>query len=188
MDTPVLIAIVVVVALVAALLGWGMGRRRRSSGLKDRFGPEYDRVVEESRDRGSAETELEARAERRAQLDIRPLDPDAQRRYQESWRVVQQRFVDEPGEAVQDADRLVMRVMRERGYPMDDFEQRSADISVDHPVVVENYRTAHAIAMDQEQGRASTEDLRQALVSYRALFEELLESDEGRPGIREATR
>src|SRR5207249_3861327 len=114
------------------------------------------------------------RARRRDELDIRPVNSAARDRYLEEWRVVQARFVDAPAEAVRDADGLVGRVMGDMGYPMGDFEQRQADVSVDHPVVVENYRAAHAISVRNDGGSASTEDLRQAMVHYRALFEDLL--------------
>jgi hypothetical protein len=174
MDTGLLIAIIVVIVLLAALAFFA-GRQRRSRQLKDTFGPEYDRTVEQAGDRRAAEAELRDRAERRQQLDIVPLDPEARTRYLEAWRNTQARFVDEPVEATREADRLITSVMRDRGYPVDDFEQRAADISVDHPQVVDDYRAAHAIAAANDRSEASTEDLRQALVHYRSLFEELLE-------------
>ena len=139
------------------------------------FGPEYDRTVEEAGDRRAAETELRERTERRAGFDVVPLEPEARTRYVEAWRNTQAQFVDEPVEATREADRLITSVMRDRGYPVDDFEQRAADISVDHPQVVDDYRAAHAIAAANDRSEASTEDLRQALVHYRSLFEELLE-------------
>jgi hypothetical protein len=174
MDTGLLVAILVVLALlvVVALV---VGRQRRSHRLRDRFGPEYDRTVAEAGDRREAEAKLQERTERRQQLDIVPLDPAARDRYVEAWRQTQARFVDEPAEATREADRLISEVMRERGYPVEDFEQRAADVSVDHPQVVDDYRAAHAIAAANERSEASTEDLRQALVHYRSLFEELLE-------------
>jgi FtsZ-interacting cell division protein ZipA len=174
MDTGLLIAIVVVIVLLA-LLAFFAGRQRRSRQLKDRFGPEYDRTVERAGDQRAAESELLDRAERRQQLDIVPLDPEARTRYLEAWRNTQAQFVDAPAEATREADRLITSVMRDRGYPVDDFEQRAADISVDHPQVVDDYRAAHAIAAANDRSEASTEDLRQALVHYRSLFEELLE-------------
>jgi hypothetical protein len=174
MDTGLLIAILVVIVLLA-LLAFFAGRQRRRRQLKDRFGPEYDRTVEQAGDRRAAEAELLERAERRQRLDIVPLDPEARTRYMEAWRNTQARFVDEPAEATREADRLITSVMRDRGYPVDDFEQRAADISVDHPQVVDDYRAAHGIAMANDRSEASTEDLRQALVHYRSLFEELLE-------------
>jgi hypothetical protein len=174
MDTGLLVAIVVVIILLA-LLAFFAGRQRRSRNLKDTFGPEYDRTVEQAGDRRAAEAELRERAERRAELNIVPLEPEARTRYIEAWRNTQAQFVDEPVEATREADRLITSVMRDRGYPVDDFEQRAADISVDHPQVVDDYRAAHAIAAANERSEASTEDLRQALVHYRSLFEELLE-------------
>ncbi|MDP9295472.1 MAG: DUF4381 domain-containing protein [Actinomycetota bacterium] len=168
--------ILVALAVIAAVLVvWWFARRRRTKGLRSTFGPEYDRTVEESDSRRRAESELTERRNRRAQLDIQPLTPAAQARYQGSWRGIQLLFVDEPAGALSDADRVVTQVMSERGYPMDDFDQRFADLSVDHPGVVHNYRAAHAISMANDQGAASTEDLRQAMVHFRALLEELLE-------------
>ena len=174
MDTGLLVAILVVLILLA-LLAIFAGRQRRSRKLQDTFGPEYDRTVEEAGDRRAAETELQERTERRAGFDIVPLEPEARTRYIEAWRNTQAQFVDEPVEATREADRLITSVMRDRGYPVDDFEQRAADISVDHPQVVDDYRAAHAIAAANDRSEASTEDLRQALVHYRSLFEELLE-------------
>ena len=174
MDTGLLIAILVVLILLA-LLAIFAGRQRRSRKLQDTFGPEYDRTVEEAGDRRAAETELQERTERRAGFDIVPLEPEARARYIEAWRNTQAQFVDEPVEATREADRLITSVMRDRGYPVDDFDQRAADISVDHPQVVDDYRAAHAIAAATDRSEASTEDLRQALVHYRSLFEELLE-------------
>ena len=180
MDTGIIILIVVVVVLllvgglVAARLG---AKNRRSKQLRDRFGPEYDRAVDQHGGRKEAEENLTERQERREGLDIRPLEPDQQQRFAEEWRRVQGRFVDAPQEAVRESDHLVKEVMRQRGYPVEDFNQRADDISVDHPHVVENYRSAGHIAERNERGEAGTEDLRQATVHYRALFEELLETN-----------
>jgi hypothetical protein len=174
MDTGLLVAILVVVILLA-LLAFFAGRQRRSRKLQDKFGPEYDRTVEQAGDRRAAEAELQERAERRQSFDIAPLEPEARARYLEAWRNTQAQFVDEPAQATREADRLITSVMRDRGYPVDDFEQRAADVSVDHPQVVDDYRAAHAIAARNDRSEASTEDLRQALVHYRSLFEELLE-------------
>jgi hypothetical protein len=162
---------------VLALLGvaaWMGYRRRRTARLQEAFGPEYDRAVHATGDQREAESELGARQKRRAGLDIRPLDSMARQRHAEAWRVAQERFVDSPGDAVREAERLVTVVMRERGYPIEDFETRAADVSVDHPRVVENYRAAHRIAQANEGDGAETEDLRQAMVHYRTLFQELL--------------
>jgi FtsZ-interacting cell division protein ZipA len=176
MDTGLLVAILIVLA-VLVVLALFLSRQRRSRKLKEQFGPEYDRTVAEAGDRKEAEARLQERTERRQQLDIVPLDPADRDRYVEAWRQTQARFVDEPAEATREADRLITEVMRQRGYPIDDFEQRAADISVDHPQVVDDYRAAQAIASANERSEASTEDLRQALVHYRSLFEELLEVD-----------
>jgi hypothetical protein len=177
--------IVAVVVLAAIGLALWMARRQRSTRLRQQFGPEYERAVAERGARRHGESELRERQRRRAQLAIRPLAPESRHRYVEGWRQTQARFVDSPGGAISEADRLVMDVMRERGYPVEDFEQRSADVSVDHPAVVDNYRAAHAISMANDHGKATTEDLRQAMVHYRALVVELLESEEpGQPARR----
>ncbi|HEU4398627.1 MAG TPA: hypothetical protein VFU54_12440 [Actinomycetota bacterium] len=176
MDTGLLVVILIVLALLV-VLALVAGRQRRSRRLREQFGPEYDRTVAEAGDRNEAESVLQERTARRQQLDIVPLDPADRARYLESWRQTQARFVDEPAEATREADRLITAVMRDRGYPIDDFEQRAADVSVDHPQVVDDYRAAQAIAAANERSEASTEDLRQALVHYRSLFEELLEVD-----------
>ena len=176
MDTGLLVAILIVLALLVVLALFA-SRRRRSRKLRERFGPEYDRTVAEAGDRKEAESRLQERTARRQGLDVVPLDPADRDRYVEAWRQTQARFVDEPAEATREADRLITAVMRQRGYPIDDFEQRAADISVDHPQVVDDYRAAQAIAAANERSEASTEDLRQALVHYRSLFEELLEVD-----------
>lgn len=172
----VLLLVIVIVAAVVAF--WLFSQRRKSEELKERFGPEYEHAVQEHGERGRAEEALAARAERVEQLHIRPLPPEQSARYGESWRSVQSRFVDEPTAAIAEADRLISEVMQTRGYPMGDFEQRADDISVDHPRVVENYRAAHAIAGRTGSGEASTEDMRQAMVHYRSLFDELIETRE----------
>ena len=190
METWMVILIVVAIVAIAALVWWAM-TRRRTSDLRERFGPEYDRTVETTEDRRTAERELAARQARREQLNIRPLTTDARQRYEAQWNDVQAQFVDQPTSAVARADELVLAVMHERGYPMDDFEQRAADVSVDHPKVVEHYRAAHGISA-QVGTNASTEDMRQAVVHYRALFAELLRADddgvETPPMPREAAR
>jgi hypothetical protein len=165
--------IVLLIALVAAAVV--IVRQRRSQQLQEGFGPEYGRTLADRGDRREAEAELRERRERREQLEIRQLEPDARERYVDRWRGAQRTFVDQPAAAVAEADALVIEVMRERGYPVeDDFDRRAADISVDHPVVVENYREAHAISGRAVRDEASTEDLRQAMIHFRALFEELL--------------
>jgi hypothetical protein len=174
---------IIVVAVVAALvvlaaMAYYM-KNRRSSRLQQRFGPEYERALAERDSRREAEAELVDRERKREQINIVPLSPESQERYAKSWRDVQTEFVDDPSGAVQKADRLVTDVMRERGYPIDDFEQRAADISVDHPDVVQHYRAAHAIYLKGSgDNGAGTEDLRQGFVHYRALFEDLLETRE----------
>lgn len=166
----------VLIALVlVALIVWFAVGRRRSQQLRERFGPEYDRTVRAEGAVRKAEAALEARAKRVDSLHIRPLSTSDATRFDTSWRAVQSRFVDDPKGAVTEADRLVGEVMGARGYPLSDFEQRVADISVDHADVVMNYRAAREIAAQHAAGRATTEDLRQAMVHYRALFRELLE-------------
>jgi FtsZ-interacting cell division protein ZipA len=181
MQRDVLIVIgVVALALVLALV-WVTMQRRRREHLKRRFGPEYDQTVQHRKDLREAERELEARERRVAKFDIRPLSREDAARFTEAWRQTQARFVDDPQGAVTDADRLVTELMDARGYPISDFAQRAADISVDHPRVVVNYRAARAIAERHAHGEASTEDLRQALVHYRELFSDLLETQGEEP-------
>ena len=169
----VVLAIVVVAVLGVAM--WQGLARRRSSRLQRRFGPEYNRLVNSAESKRDAESELQAREERRRRLDIQPLSEAARDRYLRSWQADQARFVDDPRSAVASADSLIQSVMSERGYPVEDFEQRASDISVDHPRVVENYREGHRLAQASAGGDESTEDLRQAMRRYRALFDELLE-------------
>jgi hypothetical protein len=173
MDTQLMwvIAAAVVVFVILALFAV---RRRRSERLRQRFGPEYERTVREAGDVRKAEAALDARAARVKRLHIHPLSAEDAHQFSEGWRLVQARFVDDPRGAVTQADQLVGEVMRARGYPVGEFEQRVEDISVDHPSVVMNYRAARAIADAHVRGQASTEDLRQAMVHYRALFAELL--------------
>jgi hypothetical protein len=177
----IIVAIVVIAA--AAALGFLLLQRRRSEQLQDRFGPEYKRVVaERGGDRQEAESELQDRFKRRSTFEVRDLEPASRDRYAERWRQAQSRFVDQPASAIAEADALVLEVMSDRGYPVaDDFEQRAADVSVDHPEVVEHYRAAHGISQRATDGRASTEDLRQAMVHFRALFAELLGREERHP-------
>jgi hypothetical protein len=178
MDQVTVVAIVVGV-LVLALVGWYVWQRQRSEALRARFGPEYDRAVREAGDdRRRAETELLKRQERVEHLEIRPLRAEQREDYLQRWRAVQAKFVDDPRGAVSDADGLVEDVMKARGYPVSDFDQRAADLSVHHPAVVSNYRAARDIAQRHRRGEASTEDLRQAMVHYRALFQDLLEDRE----------
>jgi len=177
MGTLIAIVVVVIVVLAIGAAVATIGKRKRDSKqLQGRFGPEYDRALEQHGDKKEAEGHLKQREERHAGLNIQPLAPEQQQHFAGEWRNLQARFVDAPQEAVRESDHLVREVMRQRGYPVDNFDQRADDISVDHPHVVENYRSAGAIAERNERGEASTEDLRQATVHYRALFEELLDT------------
>lgn len=180
----VVVIIVILVIIAIALFAYSRTQRRRQ--LRQQFGPEYDRAVQESGSRARADQELQGRLERHQQLDIRALPEGDRERYLQDWSDLQTRFVDAPSQAVREADLLVIEVMRARGYPMDDFEQRAADVSVDHPDLVQNYREAHQISLANDQNMASTEDLRRALVHYRSLFNELLQppsgGSEGTPG------
>lgn len=167
----ILIGVAVVVLVVAVVVGMRVSRTRR---LKDAFGPEYDHTVDEAGSRAEAESELRDRQKRHEELDLKPLAPEVRDDYIEQWRTTQERFVDDPHGATLEADHLVLEVMRARGYPVEDIDQRAADISVDHPDLVGNYRSAHDITVRQTAGEATTEDLRNAMRHYRALFDELL--------------
>ena len=169
----ILIAVAAIVLIVAAAL-WFTMRYRRRRALRERFGSEYDRTIGAVKSRRKAEGELAGRTERRETLEIQPLTEEARELYAVQWSEIQGRFVDRPQVAVVEADDLVTHVMRDRGYPVDDFESQSELVSVDHPDVVQNYRAAHDVYTKATTGEASTEDLRQAVVSYRALFEELV--------------
>jgi hypothetical protein len=169
------IVIAVAVVLVGGIAIWLFTSKRRTARLRSQFGgAEYARAVKEDGGRRQGEAGLDKRADRVEGLHIRPLSPGDRARFVESWGRVQGRFVDGPGGAVTDADQLLGQVMSARGYPVSEFEQRAADISVDHPLVLENYRAAHHVAVRQTQGQANTEDLRQAMIHYRTLFEELV--------------
>jgi hypothetical protein len=165
------------VILVIAVLAWMYVRKRRSTtaDLRQRFGPEYERAVREQGSERKAEAKLTVRQKRIEKLNIRDLDPMESERFSERWKSVQSRFVDSPKGAVTEADDLVSSLMKARGYPVSDFDQRAADISVDHPRVVENYRSAHEVAMRVGKDKATTEDLRTAMIHYRSLFEELVQ-------------
>ena len=169
----IVIAAVVVLAVLAAAL-----RMRRTQHLKGQFGPEYDRITADAPTRREAEAELRERERRREQFELRPLDPRKADRYRSRWQNLQASFVDDPAGSVVEADAMIRSVMKDRGYPVEDFETRAADLSVDHPNVVQNYRTAHGIALEHERGDADTESLRTALRHYRALFDELMETKE----------
>ena len=170
-------AAVLVVLTLVMLAVLSVTGRRKTRRLKEHFGAEYERTVDEAGDQRAAEQELIARERKRQKLDVVALSPDAHKKYAEQWHVVQRVFVDDPSGAVDEADRLVTEVMRERGYPVDDFDQRASDISVDHPDTVEHYRAAHTLYLAQEKADIGTEAQRQAFVHYRALFEQLLGAD-----------
>jgi hypothetical protein len=183
------ILLVVVVAVVAA--AWLIGReqkRRQSLRLRQHFGSEYGRVVAEKGTQAKAESELIARQKRVEKLKIVPLTSADAARFRDAWEALQSRFVDNPKGVVVEADGLVRDLMVKRGYPMGDFERRAADISVDHPKVVETYRSARAIAIRDKQGEASTEELRKAVVYYRTLFDELLEVRDPNPGLAQRNK
>jgi hypothetical protein len=180
------IVLLIAAVIVIAVFVWYLLREQRSKRLRSRFGPEYDDVLRRYGDRPRAEEALASREKRMEKIYIRPLSHDEHDRFAEQWHIVQGRFVDDPPGSIHDADQLVCEVMRARGYPMSEFEHRAEDLSVDHPLVVRNYRLAHEIAESHEQGQASTEDLRQALVYYRDLFDELLEAHvSGRRRVRQ---
>ncbi|HZD74996.1 MAG TPA: hypothetical protein VE776_14115 [Actinomycetota bacterium] len=175
MSTSLLVAIIIAAAVVVVVVVLA-GQRLRTRRLREQFGPEYERTLARTGDRRAGESELADREQRHRRLEIVDLDPADRTRYLEAWRATQGRFVDDPAGATREADELVSSVMRDRGYPVDEFEQRVGDISVDHPQVAENYRAAHAVSLANERGLASTDDLRQAFVHYRSLFAELLDS------------
>lgn len=171
------IVAIVVVAVIA--LGAVVARNRRTAMLRERFGPEYDRAIAGSDDKHAAEAELLARQKQRAQFDVKPL-PEAERlRFAGDWRGLQERFMDEPAQAVDAADALITRVMEARGYPMRDFDTQAELVSVDYPETVENYRIAHAVQLRSQAKQASTEELREAMLRYRSLFDELLRPEGG---------
>jgi hypothetical protein len=174
LGTPQIIAIAVVLLLVVGLVAWLLSQKRRSARLRERFGPEYERAVAEGGDRKRAEAALAERAHRVETFHLRPLSPSDRANFVEGWTRVQAHFVDNPSGAVSEADQLLGVVMAARGYPVADFEQRAADISVDHAGVVQNYRTAHDIALRHARGEANTEDLRKAMIHYRELFDHLV--------------
>src|SRR5437764_2117780 len=179
MDPKIVTAIIIVIAVVAVVAVLLITRRRNTEHLKQKFGSEYDHLVQEHRDPKLAETVLAEREKRVSQFEIRALPPAERDRYAQQWALVQKKFVDDPKAAVNEADKLVTDVMTARGYPMAEFNQRAADISVNYPNAVANYRAAHEIVLRHGRGQASTEDLRKAMVHFRSLFDELL----GKPGV-----
>ena len=174
MDPKVLVGIIVVLAIIVIAAIVISRRRHRSTHLKQQFGPEYERALQQHGNAAKAEAALAEREERVHKFTIRELPATDRAAYADEWAAVQRRFVDDPSMAVSEADRLVNRVMTARGYPMGDFDRRAEDISVNYPGVVQNYRSACEIVARHSSGRASTEDLRQAMVYYRSLFDELL--------------
>jgi hypothetical protein len=178
---PVTLILGVCLVLAIGFAFWMYLQKKQTQKLRTKFGPEYDKAIGEHRDRGHAETELQNRVKRVAKFNIHPLKTEDRLRYSEDWRREQSLFVDDPPAAVNHADTLVQDVMQRRGYPVGDFDQNATDLSVDHPRVVENYRIAHEIAIRQGQDRGSTEDLRKAMVSYRVLFEDLLDETIAKP-------
>ena len=186
MDQSTLLIIVAVVAVVViALIVWGAMRKRRTDRLRDQFGDEYDRTVEQRGKKAEAEAALEERAERVEKLNIRPLSPEERDSFSREWRDVKALFVDSPVEAVHHADRLLGTIMKTRGYPMADFDRRYEDLTVDHGEVARHYRDGHDIVTRHQNGKASTEDLRQAMIHFEALFDDLVnevpEDSEARP-------
>jgi hypothetical protein len=177
-ETLMIVAITVAVCVLIGVGAWILYTRMRSQRLQQHFGAEYERTVERAQDRDLAEAELESRRERVSKYKIVPLSEEDRAHYRQAWEQTQTRFVDDPGRATREADELIIVVMEKRGYPVHSFEQAAADLSVNHPIVVENYRAAAALAQRNRQGQANTEDLRQALVRYRTLFNELLQPGE----------
>jgi flagellar basal body-associated protein FliL len=186
--TIIIAAAVVAVLVIAGVLIWVFSRRRRLAKLRDQFGPEYDHTVRSMGDERKAVAELEERQKRVEALEIQPLSIVQRDRFVSQWRAIQTNFVDDPRQAIVDADKLIQEVMQLRAYPVTDFEQMAADLSVHYPQVVSNYRRAHEIAEKSAQGQADTEEMRQAMVYYRSLFEDLVEAEgeEEKPALQEA--
>lgn len=192
-DTTVLVLIIVVVVLVLALAvgGFLLAKARRSKQLQEHYGPEYERSLHETGDRRAAENQLAERESRRKKLDVRELSADERDRYTSSWTAIQRGFVDDPVQSVQEADVLVVDIMRTRGFPVDDADRRTDDISVDHPEIAQRYRDATAVRHATEQGSVDTETQRHAVTSYRDLVEALLgggQSPSTVPPTKEQTR
>jgi hypothetical protein len=176
-NTYIIIAVVLILMIFGAVLAPKFASRKRSERLHDQFGSEYDRTVQALGDEKKAQAALEERKRYVDALEIRPLTAAENKRYLADWAAVQSKFVDEPGQAIIDADGLIMEVMQLRDYPISDFEQRAADVSVSYPALVGNYRAAREIALKHQQHQADTEELRQAMIYYRSLFQELLVTD-----------
>ena len=178
MSTWVWIVIAIVAVAIVAGVIWAATRTRRSRALQERFGSEYDRVAADAPTKRAAESELREREKRHDEFDIKPLTREQRDTFRAQWVTIQARFVDDPSSSVAAADSLIQTVMRTRGYPVDDFDTRAADLSVDHPDLVENYRAGHGIAVAHDRGKAGTEELRKAVQHYRALFDELVGAEE----------
>ena len=178
MSTPVMVVVIVVAVLVVAAAIGLFIRNQRSQRLRTRFGPEYSRVIEVTGNKTQAEAKLEKLERRVERFELRPLTPVVRANFVAGWQKIQSRFVDDPKGALTEGDKLIQGVMAVRGYPVSDFEQRAADISVNHPLIVEHYRAGHDIAVQHSRGRASTEDMRQAMIHYRTLFAELADEPE----------
>lgn len=190
MSTGTIVIIIVVVLVIAALAVFVLRPQMQRRRLREKFGPEYDRTVETTEDRREAERELAQREQRHAEFDLKPLTASARESYTQEWAGVQEEFVDEPTKAVTDADRLITAIMAERGYPTEGYDQQLADLSVEHSSTLDHYRDAHEIVVRHSRDEASTEDLRNAMVHYRSLFEDLLKrGTDGTDGTDEpATR
>jgi hypothetical protein len=174
------VVVIAALVIVAAVVAWNGARRRRSEALRAGFGPEYARTVDRTGgDQALAEAELRSRQQRHDELDLHPLSPGLRTGFMTAWRDTQADFVDDPTRAIDDADRLIQSVMRERGYPVEDFDDRASIVSVEHPLVVERYRRAHAVTLANTDRGSTTESLRNAMQDYRALFVELVEDDAG---------
>lgn len=177
MSTGATIVVIVVAAIIVVALAWLVVTQVRRRQLRDRFGSEYDRTVESADSRRAAERELAERQKRHSEYEIKPLAPAERERYTRQWSLIQEQFVDQPGRAVVEADRLVTVVMGERGYPTEGYQQQVSDLSVRHSSTLDHYRTAHGIMDRHEEAKASTEELREAMMHYRTLFKDLVESD-----------
>jgi hypothetical protein len=179
--TYLIIAVVLVLLVLGVILGAIFSRRQRSKKFQNKYGPEYDRTVQNAGNEKKAQAEMGERQKHVDTMNIRPLSVSERARYQAEWTAIQAKFVDQPGQATVEADHLIMEVMKVRAYPVSDFEQRAADISVNYPALVSNYRAAREIAIKNEQHSANTEELRQALIYYRSLFDEFLKDEAAVP-------
>ena len=175
--TYIIVGVVLVLLIIGAIAAVVSSRRHRSKGFQNKYGPEYDRTVQSAGNEKKAQAELDERQKHVETMNIRPLSISERERYQSEWKAIQAKFVDQPGQATVEADHLIMEVMKVRAYPVSDFEQRAADISVNYPALVSNYRLAREIAIKNEQHSANTEELRQAFIYYRSLFDELLKEE-----------